>query len=29
MFKPPVFLQFVFGILGGIGADIDNLIFMR
>ncbi|WP_299692054.1 3-keto-5-aminohexanoate cleavage protein [uncultured Tateyamaria sp.] len=29
MFKAPVFLQFVFGILGGIGADIDNLIFMK
>ena len=29
MFKAPVFLQFVFGILGGIGADVDNLIFMK
>ncbi|MEL7127794.1 MAG: 3-keto-5-aminohexanoate cleavage protein, partial [Pseudomonadota bacterium] len=29
MFKAPVFLQFVFGILGGIGADLDNLIFMK
>ncbi len=27
--KPPFFLQFVFGIMGGIGADIDNLIFMK
>ncbi|MEM9870139.1 MAG: 3-keto-5-aminohexanoate cleavage protein [Pseudomonadota bacterium] len=29
MFKAPIFLQFVFGILGGIGADVDNLIFMK
>lgn len=29
MFKPPVFIQFIFGILGGIGPDIDNLIFMK
>ena len=29
LFKPPVFLQFVFGILGGIGADVDNLVFMK
>jgi uncharacterized protein (DUF849 family) len=29
MFKPPVFLQIIFGILGGIGADIDNLMFMK
>jgi uncharacterized protein (DUF849 family) len=29
LFKPPVFLQFVFGILGGIGADLDNLLFMK
>ena len=29
MFKAPVFLQFVFGILGGIGVDVDNLIFMK
>ena len=29
LFKAPVFLQFVMGILGGIGADIDNLIFMK
>ncbi|GJL80420.1 MAG: 3-keto-5-aminohexanoate cleavage protein [marine bacterium B5-7] len=27
--KPPFFIQFVFGILGGIGADIDNLTHMR
>jgi uncharacterized protein (DUF849 family) len=29
LFKAPVFIQFIFGILGGIGADIDNLIFMK
>lgn len=29
LFKPPIFLQFVMGILGGIGADLDNLIFMK
>lgn len=29
MFKAPVFIQFVFGILGGIGADIENLVFMK
>jgi len=28
-FKPPIFLQLVFGILGGIGADMDNLAFMK
>lgn len=28
-FKPPVFLQFIFGILGGIGADPENLMFMK
>ena len=25
LFKPPVFLQLIFGILGGIGPDLDNL----
>lgn len=29
LFKPPFFLQFCFGILGGIGADTDNLLFMK
>jgi len=29
LFKPPIFLQFVMGILGGIGAELDNLIFMK
>jgi uncharacterized protein (DUF849 family) len=28
-FKPPVFLQLIFGILGGIGPDLDNLMFMK
>ncbi len=27
--KPPFFVQMIFGILGGIGADIDNLLFMK
>lgn len=29
LFKAPVFIQFVMGILGGIAADIDNLVFMK
>ncbi|WP_306143049.1 3-keto-5-aminohexanoate cleavage protein [Roseibium sp. MMSF_3412] len=29
LFKAPVFIQFIFGILGGIGPDIDNLVFMK
>ena len=29
LFKPPVFLQLIFGILGGIGCDLDNLFFMK
>ncbi|SFM94319.1 3-keto-5-aminohexanoate cleavage protein [Variovorax sp. OV329] len=29
LFKAPVFIQFVLGILGGIGADLDNLVFMK
>ena len=29
LFKQPIFLQFVMGILGGIGAEIDNLVFMK
>ena len=28
-FKPPVFLQLIFGILGGIGPDLENLMFMK
>jgi uncharacterized protein (DUF849 family) len=27
--KPPFFIQCIFGILGGIGADHDNLLHMR
>ena len=27
--KGPIFLQFVFGVLGGIGADVDNLVHMK
>ena len=26
---PPLFVQCIFGILGGIGADVDNLLHMR
>ena len=29
LFKPPVFVQLIFGILGGIGADVENLVFMK
>jgi uncharacterized protein (DUF849 family) len=29
LFKPPFFVQSIFGILGGIGADLDNLLFAR
>jgi len=29
LFEAPIFIQFIFGILGGIGADVDNLIFMK
>ena len=29
LFKPPVFLQLIYGILGGIGPDLDNLVFMK
>jgi uncharacterized protein (DUF849 family) len=27
--KPPFFIQSIFGILGGIGAELDNVTFMR
>jgi len=27
--RPPYFVQFVFGVLGGIGADPDNLMHMK
>lgn len=29
LFKAPIFIQFVLGILGGIGADLENLVFMK
>src|SRR5262245_42357866 len=29
LFRPPVFLQLIFGILGGIGPDLENLMFMK
>ena len=29
MIKPPFFIQMVFGILGGVGADLDNLMHMH
>lgn len=29
LFEAPLFIQFVLGILGGIGADAENLIFMK
>jgi uncharacterized protein (DUF849 family) len=29
MFRAPLFIQFVMGILGGIGAEIENLVFMK
>lgn len=29
LFKAPVFIQFVLGILGGIGADLENLLYMK
>jgi 3,5-dioxohexanoate:acetyl-CoA acetone transferase len=27
--EPPLFVQTIFGILGGIGADVENLVHMR
>jgi len=29
LIKPPFFIQMVFGILGGMGADLDNLTFLN
>ena len=29
LIKPPFFIQMIFGILGGIGADLDNLMYMK
>ncbi|MES2492410.1 MAG: 3-keto-5-aminohexanoate cleavage protein [Pseudomonadota bacterium] len=27
--KPPFFIQMIFGILGGVGPDLENLLFMK
>src|SRR3546814_527193 len=27
--KAPFFIQFIFGVMGGIGPDLDNLMFMK
>lgn len=27
-YEPPLFLQFIVGVLGGVGAELDNLLFM-
>lgn len=29
LIRPPFFLQLIFGILGGIGPDLENLMFMK
>lgn len=29
LFKAPIFIQFVLGIMGGVSADVDNLVFMK
>ncbi|MEM7171785.1 MAG: 3-keto-5-aminohexanoate cleavage protein [Pseudomonadota bacterium] len=29
LIKPPFFLQMIYGILGGVGADLDNLMHMH
>ena len=29
LYQPPLFIQTIFGILGGIGAEIDHLVHMR
>lgn len=29
LIKPPFFLQLIYGILGGVGAEIDNLVHMN
>ena len=29
LIEPPYFVQFVFGVLGGIGAEVDNLVHMK
>ena len=27
--RPPIFIQFVIGTMGGIGPDVDNVVFMK
>jgi uncharacterized protein (DUF849 family) len=27
--KPPIFIQFVIGTMGGIGSEVDNVVFMK
>jgi uncharacterized protein (DUF849 family) len=27
--KPPFFIQMIFGILGGVGPDLENLVYMK
>ncbi|MAM11701.1 MAG: 3-keto-5-aminohexanoate cleavage protein [Rhizobiaceae bacterium] len=29
LIKPPFFIQMIFGILGGIGADLENMVLMK
>ena len=29
LIEPPFFIQMIFGILGGIGPDLENLVFMK
>ena len=29
LFKAPIFIQFIFAICGGIGPEVDNLVFMK
>ena len=29
LYEPPLFLQFILGILGGVGPEIDNLLHMK
>jgi len=29
LYEPPLFIQTIFGILGGIGAEVDHLVHMR
>jgi uncharacterized protein (DUF849 family) len=29
LIQPPIFIQFVMGTMGGIGPDVDNVVFMK